>query len=192
MKNILLYFFVTIHLSLLVHGGYSQDQNNSRVGQPSCICLKPCIISQPVSPSPVCVNNGSATFSVTVTGSGPFQYQWRENTSNISDNNIYSGTNSPTLTITNPPYALNGKTYRCIITNCSGIQVITNNQAMLTVSSLPSDINKDGVTEAVDFNLLNIQYSNTCLGCAEDITADGIVNNDDFLILLGEYGQSCQ
>lgn len=159
---------------------------------PQCFCIAPCITSQPVSPTDVCVDNGTVTFSVTVSGTPPFQFQWRENAGNIIDNAIYSGTNTATLTITNPPFALNGKNYRCIITNCAGRQVITNNTAMLTVTTLASDINKDGITQSADFNLLNTQYNNSCTGCPEDITSDGVVDNDDFLMLLGEYGRACQ
>lgn len=186
-------------LILIVHNLFclvAQAQQNTSVSNrripPQCFCFGPCITSQPISPQSVCVQNGVAVFSVTVTGTEPFQYQWRENSGNISDNAIYNGTNSAVLTITNPPYSLNGKTFRCIVTNCSGNSVITNNSAVLTVTTLPSDIDKDGITQVTDFNLLNTLYNNNCAGCEEDITGDGVINNDDFLMLLGEYGQACQ
>lgn len=188
--------FIFIVTVLLFFCNIATAQQNTSVESrsipPQCFCFGPCIISQPISPQPVCVQNGVAVFSVTVTGTGPFQYQWRENTGNISDNTIYNGTNSAVLTVTNPPYSLNGKTFRCIITNCSGNTVITNNQAFLSVTALPSDINKDGVTQNADFNLLNTVYNTNSINCPEDITNDGQINNDDFLILLGDYGKACQ
>lgn len=184
--------FIVHNLFCLVAQAQQNTPVTNRSIPPQCFCFGPCITSQPVSPQPVCVQNGVAVFSVTVTGTGPFQYQWRENSGNISDNTIYSGTNTPTLTITNPSYSLNGKTFRCIISNCSGNPVITNNSAVLTVTTLPSDINKDGITQATDFNLLNTIYNSACINCPEDITHDGFVNNDDFLMLLGDYGKFCQ
>ncbi len=182
--------FITFLISSFCFSQKKQSSNNRTIS-PLCLCIGTCITSQPVSPAAVCMQNGVVTFSVSVSGTPPFQFQWRENSGNLVDNSIYSGTNTATLTITNPSLALNGKTYRCIITNCSGRQVITNNTATLTVTSLDSDINKDGITQVDDFNLLNTLYNNTCNNCPEDITHDGFVNNDDFLKLLGDYGKSC-
>jgi hypothetical protein len=156
----------------------------------SCTCMAPCILTQP-NPQPVCILNGIATFTVAVSGTAPFNYQWRENAAIINDNAIYSGTNTHTLTITNAPFSLDGKVYRCVISNCSGQQVITSS-AVLHVNKNVSDIDTNGITNVNDFNLLHQQFGNTCSGCGEDLNLDNLINNDDFLILLKEYGTSCQ
>jgi hypothetical protein len=168
------------------------DEQNRNAIPPPCLCVGPFITSQPVSSLPTCIGTNTVSFTVCATGTGPLQYQWRENAAIITDNATYNGTNTPTLTINNPSYSLNGKTYRCIVTNCSGRQVITNANVTLNLSALPTDINKDGITDSIDFNLLLQQYNLLCPACPEDLSLDGTVNNDDFLILAGDYYETCQ
>ena len=77
-------------------------------------------------PQDATVSNGqSASFSVSVTGTPPFSYQWTKNNYNIP-----GATNS---TYTTPPLSLsdNGNQYRCKITNCNG--TVTSNAATVTV-----------------------------------------------------------
>ena len=102
-------------------------------------CQSVSIISQPISPLSFCEGSGIAMFIVKVSGTAPYSYQWQENSVNINSTAVYSGTNSDTLKITNPNYSLNGKTYQCIISNCSGGSIITtDNTSALTVNPLPA------------------------------------------------------
>lgn len=158
----------------------------------NCLCQHVTIVSQPVSPDAVCPGSGTASFSVNVTGTGPFTYKWKENGMVITEGGSYSGSQSPMLTITNPPTALNGKNYQCVISNCMGQSVSTNNSAMLSVHLIPGDINADGVVNNNDFSLMNLVYNTSCSNCPEDIIPDGFVDVKDFLQLLGQYNMSCQ
>lgn len=88
------------------------------------------IITQPV-PSSIC-NGNNSTFSVVAAGYN-VTYQWQENSANITNGGIYSGTTSATLTLTNP-VAKNGKIYRCIVTSTCGTSTATSNTALLTVT----------------------------------------------------------
>jgi hypothetical protein len=73
---------------------------------------------------------GTATFSVTATGSGTLTYQWQRNGNNIADGGHFSGTTTPTLTIRTVDGTVTG-TYRCIVTgNCGGV---SSNDASLTI-----------------------------------------------------------
>ena len=82
------------------------------------ITTAPIITGQPVAPAPVCREDGIATISVTATGAG-LNYQWRENSIPISNNLLYSGVNTATLTITDPIVAGNIRccNYRSLCTS---------------------------------------------------------------------------
>jgi glucose/arabinose dehydrogenase len=70
---------------------------------------------------------GSATFSVTASGSSPLSYQWQRNGANIS------GATSASYTRTNIQSTDNGSTYRCVVSNSAGSA--TSNAATLTVTT---------------------------------------------------------
>lgn len=83
----------------------------------------PSIALQPTDTSAEC-STGSATFSVSATGSAPLACQWRLNGSPIS------GATTGTLTINNPTFASAGQ-YDVVITNSYG--TATSSIASLTV-----------------------------------------------------------
>jgi hypothetical protein len=70
-----------------------------------------------------------AIFSVMVTGTGPFTYQWQKNTANIS------GATSSTYTTPATVSGDNGATFRVVVTNSAGNA--TSNSATLTVDPAP-------------------------------------------------------
>ncbi len=70
-----------------------------------------------------------AIFSVTVTGTGPFTYQWQKNNANISGATSSSYTTPATVS------GDNGATFRVIVTNSGGSA--TSGSATLTVTSAP-------------------------------------------------------
>ncbi len=84
----------------------------------------------------------NAIFFINASGTG-ITYQWQQNISgtwtNLVDNAVYSGTLTPTLTITGVVLAtMNGNIYRCVLnTTCPG--VLNSNQAILTVVAAPSN-----------------------------------------------------
>jgi gliding motility-associated-like protein len=92
------------------------------------------ITSDPTAPSPVCSGAGNAVFNVTASGTG-LTYQWRENGTNISNGGIYSGVNSSSLSLSNPPSALNGKTYDVVVSGTCGN--VVSAAPILTVNTAP-------------------------------------------------------
>lgn len=182
------YILIQVILLLLIcNSTYSQNLNR----EIRCICIAPVIISQPTCDSAICVGNGQVSFTATATGTGPFTYQWQEDMVDITDGTIYNGTTTSTLTLTNPTINLNGKSYRCIVRNCTNNNVITDNTCTLSLTVMPTDINEDGVTNNADFAFLLRSYDTACAGCKEDINQDGQVNIVDFLKLLGRFNKSC-
>ncbi len=94
----------------------------------------PSITGQP-SNQTVC-SGGSASFTVTATGSPAPTYQWRKGTTNLSNGGSISGATTATLTI-NPVGTGDAATnYNCVATNASGSA--TSNDASLTVNVAPS------------------------------------------------------
>ena len=95
-------------------------------------------ITQPLDRD-VC-ENGSTTFSVQVTPSTGFTYQWKMlNTAgtwvNVINSTNYSGATTALLTITNTPIGFNNNQYYCAITSseCN----IVSDAAQLFVTALP-------------------------------------------------------
>ena len=97
--------------------------------------VPPAITFQPVSPDTVYAGDGEASFSVTASGSG-LAYQWQEYSDiwvDVTDDGVYSGTATSSLTITNPPISMNGYHYRCIVSgNCEPL-AISDGNAVLSV-----------------------------------------------------------
>ena len=68
---------------------------------------------------------GSCSLSVTVTGAPPIYYQWRKNRAKLADGGDFSGSASPTLTISNAQFAYDGQ-YSLVASNSSGTVASTN------------------------------------------------------------------
>jgi hypothetical protein len=100
----------------------------------------PEVIVQPQSPDPVNAGDGTAIFSVLASGSA-LSYEWQQMTDawyDITDDNIYSGSATADLIITNPPYEMNSRHYRCIMSGFCEPETVTDGQAVLTVIPLTS------------------------------------------------------
>jgi hypothetical protein len=94
------------------------------------------VITVLAQPSDVTTNTGDTTFLFASANGGFISQQWQSFTGsswvNLVADSVYSGVNSPVLTINKAPYAFNGKRYRCLFSNqfCSGYP---SNEAVLTV-----------------------------------------------------------
>lgn len=88
----------------------------------------PTVTAQP-NGAAVCVGE-SATFTVAASGSSPLAYQWRRGTQALVDDSRYSGTTSPTLTISNCQPGDAASNYNVLITNDFG-SVPSNDVALL-------------------------------------------------------------
>ncbi len=100
------------------------------------------IITQPVNQT-VCIGN-SASFSVIVTGTGPFTYQWQLSSNggasynNIVNGGVFSEVFTNTLLVNAPPVTMNGNLFRVIINGGSGCSGAPSSAALLTVNPVPS------------------------------------------------------
>lgn len=96
----------------------------------------PVVTNQPTAQF-ACPDNGTATFSVTASGSG-LTYQWQVDEgsgfSNITNGGVYSGATTATLTITDAPIAFNGYEFRCVVSGTCNPEA-TSNQVVLNVNS---------------------------------------------------------
>ena len=99
------------------------------------------VTTQPVNQA-ICTDK-IATFSVAVSGTGPYTYQWQVSTdggntyNNVANGGVYSGATSATLVITTPPVTMNGYVYRCNVTGAAPCPGITSFFRILTVYPLP-------------------------------------------------------
>jgi hypothetical protein len=84
----------------------------------------PSISIQPTTPLATCSGTGTQTLSVIATGDN-LTYQWRKAGVNITDNYMYSGATTATLTLTNPSTAEAGS-YDVIVTGTCSPAAISN------------------------------------------------------------------
>ncbi|QJD84673.1 S-layer homology domain-containing protein [Cohnella herbarum] len=107
---------------------YVADTGNNRIQVLRSESIAPSITTHPSDTTVTA--NGSASFSVTATGTG-LTYQWQVNRG-AGFENINGATNS-TLTLSNVTTSMSGYQYRVVI--ASGTQSTTSNAALLTVNS---------------------------------------------------------
>jgi gliding motility-associated-like protein len=88
------------------------------------------IVSQPSNVS-IC-EGADANFSVQAQGSG-LSYQWEENSTDLIDNVVYTGSQSNTLQLSKPSATLNGRTYSLSIKASCGS--VNSSIALLTINS---------------------------------------------------------
>ena len=79
---------------------------------------QPPVITQQPDPSTNC-GGTTANFSIAASGSGTLTYQWQKNQTNQADGGHYSGTTTPTLTITGVDSS-DAANYRCLVNNAGG------------------------------------------------------------------------
>ena len=133
-----------------ISGGYTI---NFDLGSPACpsppttvvvtVGQQLTITQMPVSQT-VCVGN-TATFTVGVTGSGPFTYQWQmsangngNNYTNLVNGGTYSGVTTNTLTISNTTTSMNGNLFRVLISGIGSCATSFTQTVSLTVRPLPN------------------------------------------------------
>lgn len=147
--------------------------------------LRPTVTDQPDNTS-ACTGGGIASFAVLAGGNAPLTYQWRKNTSTISDGptgsgSTIAGATDSTLMISNVSVS-DADTYDCVITNSGGS--VTSDGATLTVfASGSADGNGDTLVNGQDIALFIAEFlqggppSQTF--CAYDMNTDGQVDDAD-------------
>jgi len=108
------------------NGTYNAKSNSATLTVNSS-CTPVSILTHPVSQTVTAGN--TATFSITVSGTSPFTYQWYKNNASISGATSSSYT-TPVLSTSD-----NGSTYYCYVTNCNGTYNASSTTATLTVTS---------------------------------------------------------
>ncbi len=125
----------------------------------------PAITSQPLGDT-VCQGT-VVTFKLTATGSANLIYQWQENSGsgfvNLSDNLVYIGSGSNTLTIFNVSGGMNGNLYRCIVTDGCSPQA-TSDVVTLLVNTPPVIIDQTASANTCDGDATKMYAAATGLG----------------------------
>src|SRR5207253_3626316 len=98
--------------------------------------VSPPTINTNPSNATIC-ENANTTFTVAATGATSIQWQVDQGSgfNNITNNAIYSGATTTTLTLTAVPVSFNGFIYRAVATNGGGST--NSGSATLTVNPLP-------------------------------------------------------
>jgi len=108
----------------------------------------PTIFQQP-SNSTVSVGYGRI-FTIAASGSPVVSFQWQVSTNggasftNVTDSELYAGSQGPTLSLTGIPLSLNNAQFRCVVTN-GVLPNATSNAATLTVLQPPTFTTLAGV-----------------------------------------------
>jgi hypothetical protein len=113
--------------TLLFSGGILVAVSNGIVS-----CISPSISSQPVDVT--CITNTTTNFSVTVSGTAPLAYQWRDSGAgtNLANSPFFAGVTTSTLYVSNVTTAF-PTNYIVVATNACGS--ITSSVATLTVTN---------------------------------------------------------
>jgi hypothetical protein len=131
--------------------------------------------------------------SVVATGSGGLTYQWRRNDVNLTDGGIYSGTATPTLTLTNVGIGAFGN-YSVLVSDSCGS--IVPHYTTIAVQCY-ANCDGNGYLNANDFQcFLNIfaAWCGTPQDCyvnCDHSTAPPFLNANDFQCYLNAYAAGC-
>jgi hypothetical protein len=130
--------------------------------------------------------SGSATFSVTTAGAGPFTYLWRKDGTPI-DPLANSSAATATLVLTNVGPA-DEASYDCIVTNACGS--VTSDAATLTICA--ADFNCDGFLDFFDYSdFVECFETEVCGGGSADFNGDGFVDFFDYADFVGAFETGC-
>ncbi|MDX2197239.1 MAG: FG-GAP-like repeat-containing protein [Cytophagales bacterium] len=107
------------------------------------VCPAINIIQNPVTNAPVCPIVGTAIFNGSITGRN-IVYQWQEfagTWQNVTTlGGIYSGINTPSLTVTSMPASFNGRNLRLIGTDLCSLSGATNGLAAIQLGNTLSGV----------------------------------------------------
>lgn len=144
--------------------------------------LSPPTITQHPENQSACAGR-TVAFTVSATGAGTVAYQWQKNGININDGGHYSGTNTPTLTVSGADSGDTGS-YRCIVSNVGG-SAYSNPAALSLITSVAVDYDLDCDVDIDDFTMFESCVSGPGIpldpGCENrDLDGDEDVDQSDF------------
>ena len=138
------------HLTLAMSGYQYEAHFSNSLGSATTytatltVAAVPCVTQDPADQ--VVVAGVTATFTAVASGTPTPTVQWEVNHgsgtfSDVTDNSIYSGSATGTLTITDPPPSMNGYQYEAVFTNPEdSLASACTTAATLTVETAPSVI----------------------------------------------------
>ena len=152
---------------------------------PPTLVTAPAITAQPGNATVTA--GGNTSFSVSATGTG-LSYQWQVSSggafANVTNNAIYSGATTATLSITGATAGMSGYQYQVVVTGTGGS--VNSAAAGLTVIVRTLDFNGDGVVNVLDlaaffkFYAPGVPVANS----PADLNGDGFVDDADLALLL--------
>lgn len=145
----------------------------------------PVLVDQP-QPATGCYS-GTASFSLSATGSSPLQYQWRKGLVWMVNGPNVTGATSPTLNVSNL-FAPDAGSYNCVVSN--GCGSVVSNAATLTVG-LAADISGNNVVNTQDLAILLAFFGGPATHAQGDLNGDGVVTTVDLTVLLAQFGSTC-
>ncbi|MFD2541127.1 T9SS type B sorting domain-containing protein [Lacinutrix gracilariae] len=148
-------------------------------------------ITNPTSQT-IC-ENGTATFTVSISGTETYTYQWMVlnaagNWVNVTNNTNYSGATTNTLTIANAPLTFDANQYYCQITSTSCDLV--SNAAQLNVGNAEVDTlsNETVCTSYTLPTLTNGNYFTATNGGGSPLNAGDIITATQTIYIYNEVG----
>ena len=148
-------------------------------------------ITNPTSQT-IC-ENGTATFTVSISGTETYTYQWMVlnaagNWVNVTNNTNYSGATTNTLTIANAPLTFDANQYYCQITSTSCDLV--SNAAQLNVGNAEVDTlsNETVCTSYTLPTLTNGNYFTATNGGGTPLNAGDIITATQTIYIYNEVG----
>ena len=118
------------------NGAFVAANSANEIGSPGTAPAPAPVFARQPRPQTVAAG-ATVTFSVALTGAGPFNYQWRKNGDDMSDGGTASGTRTATLTLTGVTTA-DAAGYYVLVT--SGTLANTSDSASLTVEKATQTI----------------------------------------------------
>ena len=135
---------------------------------------------------------GTAQFSVDVTGTGPFTYQWRRNGAPLADGatqsgSVISGASTADLRVDLVTQADAGS-FDCLVSN--NCTIVASSPATLTIDGCcPADFDGDGFVTGLDFDAYLAAFESG--DPASDLDDDGFVTGLDFDAFVQAFEAGC-
>jgi hypothetical protein len=154
-----------------------QTMLDSVVGACTCIAVS----QQPANQ--VACTGGAANFSVTVSGTPSFSYQWRKGVANLTNGGSISGATTATLSISPVGLGDAAANYNCLVSDQCNSPISTNDTTLTVFAGGSGNGNGDAAANGLDVSgmvtILVSGGSPSASYCAYDMNGDGVVDIND-------------
>ncbi|MDO6598065.1 hypothetical protein Q4512_14170, partial [Oceanihabitans sp. 2_MG-2023] len=148
-------------------------------------------ITQPTSQT-IC-ENGTATFTIAISGTETYTYQWKVlnsagNWVNVTNDANYSGVTTDTLTITNAPLTFDMNQYYCEVTSAS-CDLVTNAAQLLVGNAEVDTLSNETVCTSYTLpTLTNGNYYTATNGGGTALTAGSAITTTQTIYIYNIIG----